>query len=139
MGSGSSWLTYALLCLLMWGLWGLTLKVASKGSSWLEVYFLSAVASFAVAVTVFLGGGAQIRLGSRNALLALLAGVFGGGGYVLFMKALKLGKASVVVPLTAMYPALTAVLALLVLGEKISATQAVGIVLAVLAAVLLSL
>jgi len=138
MGSGSGWLAYALLCLIMWGLWGLVLKVASKGSSWLEVYFLSAIASFAVAVTVFVFGGPHLKVG-RSALLALLAGVFGGGGYVLFMKALSTGKASVVVPLTALYPALTAVLALVVLGEKISTTQALGIVLAVLAAVLLSL
>ncbi len=138
MGSGNGWLAYALLCLIMWGLWGLVLKVASRGSSWLEVYFLSAIASFAVAVTVFVFGGPHLKVG-RSALLALLAGVFGGGGYVLFMKALSTGRASVVVPLTALYPALTAVLALVVLGEKISTTQALGIVLAVLAAVLLSL
>jgi len=131
-------LAYALLCLIMWGLWGLVLKVASKGSSWLEVYFLSAIASFAVAVTVFTISGPHLKVG-RSALLALLAGVFGGGGYVLFMKALSTGKASVVVPLTALYPALTAVLALAVLGEKISTTQAIGIALAVLAAVFLSL
>lgn len=116
----------------------MVLKVASRGSTWLEVYFLSAIASFAVAVTVFVVGGPHLKAG-RSALFALLAGVFGGGGYVLFMKALSTGKASVVVPLTALYPALTAVLALVVLGERISTTQAAGIVLAVLAAVLLSL
>jgi len=137
-GSGSGWLAYALLCLVMWGFWGLVLKVASKNSTWLEVYFLSATASFAVAVTVFIVSGPHLKIG-ESALLALLAGVFGGGGYVLFMKALSTGKASVVVPLTALYPALTAVLALMVLGERISATQALGIALAVLAAVLLSL
>ncbi len=131
-------MAYALLCLIMWGLWGLVLKVASKSSTWLEVYFLSALASFTVAVTVFMLSNPHLRIG-RGALLALLAGAFGGGGYVLFMKALSTGKASVVVPLTALYPALTAVLALVVLGERISVTQALGIVLAVLAAVLLSL
>ena len=134
----ASWIAYSLLCLLLWGLWGLFLKLAYEGSTWLEVYFLSAVASFALALTVFLLGSGKVSV-SKSTALALLAGLFGGGGYVLFMKALETGKASIVIPLTALYPAVTVILALLFLGEKLSATQAVGIALAVVATILLSM
>jgi len=69
---------------------------------------------------------------------ALVAGVFGGAGYIFFVKALEHGKASVVIPLTALYPAVTAIIALIILREKISLYQGIGIVLAIAAAILLS-
>jgi len=133
-----SWIAYSLLCLLLWGMWGLFLKLAYEGSTWLEVYFLSAVESFTLALSVFILGGGKVTT-SKSMVLALLAGLFGGGGYILFMKALETGKASIVIPLTALYPAVTVVLALLFLGEKLSTTQAVGIALAVIATILLSM
>jgi len=40
---------------------------------------------------------------------------------------------------TALYPTITAVLAVILLGEKLTVTQAVGVVLAVAAVILLSL
>ena len=134
----ASWVMYSLLCLILWGLWGFFLKLAYEGSTWLEVYFLSAVASFTLALTVFLLGNGKVSV-SKSTVLALLAGLFGGGGYILFMKALETGKASIVIPLTALYPAITAILALLFLGEKLSTTQVVGIALAVIATILLSI
>jgi len=87
---------------------------------------MSAEASFTLALSVFILGGGKVGI-NRSVVLALLAGLFGGGGYVLFMEALETGKASIVVPLTALYPAVTVILALLFLGEKLSTTQAVGI------------
>ncbi len=136
MGS-ASWVTYAVLCLILWGLWGLILKVAYRGGSWVSIYFLSSLTSFTVALTVFLiTHGSLIR--GRAAIMACLAGFFGGLGYVFFIKALERGKASVVIPLTALYPAVTAVLALLILKEKLTPTQALGIALAIIATLLLS-
>ncbi len=137
MGS-ASWVTYAVLCLVLWGLWGLVLKVAYRGGSWVSIYFLSSLASFTVAVTVFLVTHGSLIKG-RAALWACLAGIFSSTGYVFFIKALERGKASVVIPLTALYPAVTAILALLILKEKLTLTQAVGIVLAIIATLLLSI
>ncbi len=133
-----SWVTYSLACLVLWGVWGLLLKMASKGAPWLQVYFLSALASFTLALTIFLAGKGRIPINKYSGIAAM-AGVFGGAGYVLFMKALEHGKASIIIPLTAMYPAVTAILALTILGEKLSLIKAVGIALAVLAAILLSI
>jgi transporter family protein len=60
------------------------------------------------------------------------------GGTLLFYQALARGKASVVLPMTAMYPALTVVLALLILGEVVSLKQGLGILFALIAVILLA-
>ncbi len=134
-----SWLTYSLICLVLWGLWGLVLKVAYKGLPWTQVYFLSSLASFTIALMVFLVQRGSLDFSNKLSYVALLAGVFGGAGYIFFVKALEKGEASIVLPLTAIYPAITVVLALILLGEKISVYQAIGIALALVAVVLLSM
>ena len=132
------WIIYSLACLLLWGLWGVVLKLAYGSGNWVQVYFASALSSFLVALTVFIISRPEIPL-NRFTGLALIAGVFGGLGYVAFIKALETGKASIVIPLTAIYPAITVVIALAFLNEKISFLKGLGIALAVVAAVLLSL
>ncbi|WFO76395.1 EamA family transporter [Desulfurococcaceae archaeon MEX13E-LK6-19] len=132
-------MVYALACLISWGLWGLLLKLAYRQLSWVETYFISSLASFTIALSVFLYYGGKIGFSKEAGIFAVLAGILGGVGYILFMKALETGKASVVLPLTALYPAITVILAMVVLGEKISITQAIGIVLALIAVILISL
>ncbi|ADI31557.1 protein of unknown function DUF6 transmembrane [Staphylothermus hellenicus DSM 12710] len=132
-------MVYSVLCLLFWGLWGFVLKLAYSNLSWVETYFLSSLSSFILMLFVVSIHGLRLPSLNTYSALAFLAGFFGGAGYVFFVKALEHGKASVVIPLTALYPAITAVIALIVLREKISVYQGIGIVLAVLASILLSL
>ena len=47
-------------------------------------------------------------------------------------------KASIAVPLTALYPLLTVLMAVVLLGERVSPMQWLGIILAVAAAILMS-
>ena len=134
------WLAYSLLSLLLWGFWGVVLKQASRGLSWRQIYFYSGLATVTAVSTVaalYRGEVASTpRLGS---LLAFAAGVFGTLGYIFMVKALAAGgEAAIVVPLTSLYPAVTVVLARLVLGETITPTKAAGIALAIAAIYLLS-
>ncbi len=64
-------------------------------------------------------------------------GLSWGLGTVLFIVALEKSKLSVLVPFTALYPAITIVLALLFLGEKLNFKEAVGIFFAISAGILL--
>lgn len=136
------WLLYSLLCLVLWGVWGFLLKLAYRGLDWKTVYFVSTLASFLLALG-FVAASGWIKLSSSSSRLWLAvaagAGLAGGGGYILFVRALQSGKASIVLPLTALYPAITVVLAAALLGERLSSLQIVGIVLAVVACVILSL
>jgi transporter family protein len=71
--------------------------------------------------------------------VGLLAGFANGLGAWFLLIALNKGAtASVAVPFTALYPLLTIVLAITFLGERLTRTQALGISLALTAAVLLS-
>ncbi len=135
-----AWIAYSIACIVFWGLWGFLLKLSMKSTSWVTVYFLSALTSFSVALTAFLTIGVRggVELSNWGSLTALAAGFFGGSGYLFLSKALEKGEATVIVPLTAIYPVVTAVLAYLILGEKISFTKALGVALAVLAVILIS-
>jgi len=133
-----AWLVFALLCLISWGAWGVVLKFAYASSNWLQVYFVSSLASFTLALAVFGVSRGSLSI-DKGLYLAALAGLLGGAGYVFFVKALETGKASVVIPLTALYPAVTAAMAAVLLRERPSPYQAAGIVLAIIASVLLSI
>jgi transporter family protein len=56
----------------------------------------------------------------------------------LFVALERGGKASIVVPLVALYPLLTVLLALVFLGEQLGGRQWLGVLLAIVAGVLLS-
>ncbi len=131
------WLIYAIACLILWGLWGLVLKLAYRNLQWVEVYFLSSLASFSLALAVFLLSHGKLNLRGTS-LYAIIAGIFGGAGYVFFVKSLEHGKASIIIPLTALYPAITVLLAFLILHEKLTLTHVLGIILALVAVILLS-
>jgi len=71
--------------------------------------------------------------------LAIGAGVAGGIGGIAFYFLMTTKDASIVAPLTAVYPALTAILAFIFLHEQLTFVRVVGIILATMAVVLLSL
>jgi bacterial/archaeal transporter family protein len=71
---------------------------------------------------------------------ALLTGILGGLGNVAFFEALVIGgKASIVIPITALYPVVTVALALAFLRERLGNLQKIGLVVAIVALVVLSL
>ena len=78
----------------------------------------------------------SMRLTPPTAALVLFGGALDMLANVLYLLATRLGPLSVVVTLSSLYPASTVLLARLVLGERLSGRQAIGIVFA-LAAILL--
>ena len=133
-----AWLLYSLLCLILWGLWGFALKIAYQNLSWTQTYFLSSLASFTLMLVIILYYRIKLPPMNTAAIAAIIAGIFSSAGYLFFVKALEQGKASIVIPLTALYPAITVIIALVVLREKISFYQGIGILLAIVASILLS-
>ncbi len=75
----------------------------------------------------------------RTALLAASTGFMNVAANVLFLVALNIGLLSLVAVLTSLYPAATVILARTVLGERMGASQVVGIVGAVGAIALIGL
>jgi len=72
--------------------------------------------------------------------LAFATGILGGTGNIAFFRALVLGgKASIVSPVTALFPLVTVILAVTLLHERIGSAQKIGLGLALIAIYLLSM
>jgi len=131
------WLLYSLLAIAMWGGWGLLGKL-TRLDEW-QMTALSAVGVCGVALLLLLSP--RLRQGTnlrRGMAVAFVTGIFGNLGNLAYLKALKVGDASLVAPYTALYPLVTVVLARIVLRERMNAIQAVGFLVAVVAGALFS-
>jgi transporter family protein len=135
------WLFYSLLSILLFGAWGLVSKAAIDLVSPLQGQILFSLGLVPLGIIAALSkdrrAGSQSR---RGAGYGLLTGVFGSIGNIAFFEALSHGgKASTVVPFTALYPLVTVIGALLLLGEKLNWVQLCGVALALGAVFLFSL
>ncbi|MEB3850983.1 MAG: DMT family transporter [Desulfurococcales archaeon] len=134
------WVAYSLAALLMWGLWGVVLKAAeARLGEWYKVYVASNAAVILGVAVVALTYREDLSMPLGGALTALAAGALGTLGYAMLVLALKSGgPSSAVITITALYPAVTAMLARLLLRETLRAPQMLGIMLAVVAVALIS-
>jgi bacterial/archaeal transporter family protein len=133
-----TWFFYACVATLCWGVVGLLQKLGTNriSSRSLLVWL---VVGFAAMLPLLWRDGALAGLGWRVSLIGLLGGVANGLGSWALFEALERGaKASVAVPMTALYPLVTIVLARIFLAETLTFRQWVGIALAVAGGVMLS-
>ena len=135
------WLAYSLLTIVCWGAWGAVSKVASDGvdADTNQIFFTLGLLPLIalVARSPRLQGGSERRAGIG---WAFLTGILGGTGNIAFFRALAVGgKASVVVPATALFPIVTVILAVGFLHERLGRAQKAGLLLALVAIYLLSL
>ena len=133
------WLLYGLLTLILWGIWGFILKIATQYVEWYQYYTYGTIIPIILSIALIYIYRGSLAIGSREFTVVILASLAGSLGYITFVIALKYGSASVIVPLSALYPAITAILAYLFLKEKLMTHQWLGIALAVLSIILLSI
>lgn len=133
-----AWLSI-ILTILFWGAGAFIGKVVLKDGSSIYTYLLEASGTLTVAGSVcLLFRDEALSVARHFNGWGYLFGILWGLGTVTFIVALKGKPASIAVPLTALYPLTTAVLAVVFLGEPLTARTGAGIACAVLAAVLLS-
>jgi transporter family protein len=126
------WLLYCVLALLFFGGWAAGPKTVPHIPSF-ELLALSTVGLLPILAVLGLsrkklGQGSSKR---KGALLAFLAGLLAAGGNIAYFEALRRGgSAMTVAPLTALYPLVTVVLALVFLREKPRPIQVFGIAVA---------
>jgi transporter family protein len=133
-----NWLGFSLMALVLWGVWGFLSKVATQQLPPQAVYLLSVCGHGVVVGYLWLTGGLALAGHPWGLAAALAAGLCMAVGLLCFFKALAVGAATVVVPLTALYPLVTVVLSWAVLRESMTLRHLAGIALALLAGWLLS-
>ncbi len=136
-----SWIYWSILTIISFGLWGVFSKIAVDSMGWRNATILYTLGFVWVAPVLFLLYRPSIHVvGNDIAIVfALLAGAVSVAAIVGFNIALTTGEAAVVVPLTSLYPLITIVISLLFLHEKLTLTQGIGISLAIVAVILISI
>ncbi len=132
------WMAYAAVAIVLWGVNGLFMKLGTNRVSarsmviWVTVGFL-------VLLPLLWKESTLAGLSTSVISVGLIAGMVNGlGNWAVFACLEKGAKASVAIPLTALYPLCTVILATIFLKERPSALQWLGIALAVAAGAMLS-
>ncbi|MDX2024091.1 MAG: DMT family transporter [Deltaproteobacteria bacterium] len=125
-----AWLAYALATVGLFGIWQMLPKLPALAPTDPLAVQLAALPGLLTALLVT-GGIRGIRHAPRGGVLwALFTGLGGALGTLAILHAFALGgEGSLVTPLCAMYPLVTALGARLVLREKLGAVQKVGFLL----------
>jgi transporter family protein len=134
----SSWLALSLVSLGLWGIWGVLSKVATQQLGPQVAYLIGIFGYLPVFGILLYETGGKVPVNPWGWAAALAAGMSTGFGLFFFFRALNAGTASVVVPMTSLYPVVTVLLSWLFLGENLSPRQLTGLILAMAAVWLLS-
>jgi transporter family protein len=137
-GGMVNWLGFSLLALGLWGVWGFLGKVASQHLPSHVVYLLTISGHLMVVGYLLVGGLGPVAWQPVGIGAALGGGIAMAVALLFFLEALARGPASVVVPLTALYPAVTVVLSRVFLKEPLTLRHLAGLALALAAVWLLS-
>jgi transporter family protein len=135
----ASWTPFALAALFFWGFWGLFTKMATFHLPARSVYLLCILVYLPIAVFLIFSPGLTLPWHPVGWAAAVGAGFCTATGLLCYFQALAAGgQASVVVPLTSLYPVVTVILSLLFLKEGLTLRQGVGLILAMVAVWLLA-
>jgi len=133
-----AWFWFAVITLVSWGIVGILQKLSTNYIS-AESSLIWLVIGFGLLEPFFYPGAAVLHYSGWNLFWALGSGALNAlGAWALFIALKKGGKASIVSPITALYPLVVIAIVPFILHESISRLQVVGVICALIAVVLLS-
>lgn len=134
-----SWLLYAVITTLTWGVWGAFMEIPEKAGFPATLgYAVWALTMIPCAVAALKIIDWKLERDPRSIFLGCTVGFLGAGGQVLLFQALRTGPAYLVFPFISLSPVVTIILAFVFLRERASVRSWTGIVLALVAIPLLS-
>ncbi|MEU9639881.1 DMT family transporter [Streptomyces tendae] len=134
-----SWILYASLLVLFWGVWGAFSSEPNSRYGYPNemIYIIWAFTMLIPAFFAMRGNTFDRR--PVAAMYGLIAGLTGAGGQLLLFQALSDGPAYLIFPLVSLSPVITVLMATVLLRERITRLAVVGVVAALVAIVLLSI
>lgn len=134
------WMLFATIALVFWGITGVTQKLSTNRISSALSFVWFSIAMIVISVVLALTVPIHWHPPALILWLSIAGGTLNGLGALTSFAALESGgKASVVISLISLYPLLTVGIAVLFLHERLTPIQIAGIVLAIIAAILLSM
>jgi transporter family protein len=131
-------MSWSILALVFWGIWGFLPKLATKYMAAQSIIIYEVLGGLCIGLVCFCFVGMRPETHPKGILYASLTGIVGLLGGFFYLLAVAKGKVSVVVTMTALYPIVTIGLAALLLREPITLKQGFGMALAVVSIILLA-
>ncbi|HSY09267.1 MAG TPA: EamA family transporter [Steroidobacteraceae bacterium] len=128
-----SWLRYALLTTLMWGVWGAFTSLPSEhGFPDTLTYVVWALTMIAPAIWALRRADRGLQRDARSVMLGLAIGLLGAGGQMLLFRAVTIGPTYLIFPIVSLSPVITILLSMVLLRERTGMLGVAGIILAVI-------
>jgi drug/metabolite transporter (DMT)-like permease len=126
----------ALLAGLGFGLFFIFIHQSGEGNTFFPLIFARGVS---IPIVLALLVWRKAPLPSKRVLpIAIVSGIFDAGGNIFFLLSTQLGRLDVATILSSLYPASTVVLSRIILGERTTRLQQLGVVAALIAIVLIA-
>ena len=140
------WLVFAIITTFAWGVWGAFAGVPANAETPGEPIFPETLGYIVWSLTMIPPAIVALWLidwkldtNIKSIALGMAIGLLGAAGQLVLFKALRMAPPHLLFPFIALSPLVTISLAAVILGERVRSRGAVGIVLAIVAGVLLSL
>jgi transporter family protein len=134
----SSWLWFAVLAIVTWGGAGVLQKISTNRIS-AESTLIWVIAGFLVLEPLLYTRSPFSTYSMRSVVFLILSGTLNGLAFWAMLTAMKCGgKASIVVPFTALYPLVIVIAAPILLHESVTLLQGFGILCGLGSVILLS-
>ena len=131
---GKLWLTYALVTMVFWGIWGaFTGMSAQKGFPETLVYCVWALTMIPPALVALKLIDWKLEFDPRSILLGTIIGLLGAGGQMILFYALTVGPSYLIFPVISLSPVVTIGLSYVLLKERTGLLGTIGILLALIA------
>jgi transporter family protein len=139
MGISSNWKFLVIIYIIAAGFWGFFLKIILNKLDW-KTTMLAITSVWVILILVYLiFFGKEINFSwNRYYILAIMTAIIGALSGVVLYKVLSLKPASIVIPMTAQYVLITALLSFIFLKEPITLRGVFGIVFSIISIILLA-
>ena len=129
----SSWLVYAIMSLILYGTWGF---LGAKASALLDprsVMWFSSIGIFIAGFCCLVSLHFKPQFSNYGVSVSVLTGLTNGLGTLCFIAALRIGPIIPIIMITALYPMVSILLAILFLHQIITTKQFIGILFSLVA------
>ena len=132
------WILPTFGALMFWGLWGFIPKITTRYLEPKSAIIYEVVGGMLLAAIALFVLNVRPDIHPKGIALAITTGMLGFLGAFCFLVAVSKGPVTLVATLSALYPIISIVLAVLVLHETVTVRQCVGIALALLSMILVA-